>query len=575
MNKSKQEMHVNADVTHNVHIIVGKPMPDGSIKVSTDRLFKNTATRLMTQSIAEFLAGSEHSYNRRAGRPNYMSFGTMGIKLQPNLVDITPDTYAPIDPDHPDVPPEIVEEGNWRTYLEEHFTDIVFENPEDRTRPWYESTSLALTDTCGAAVTTEDDLNPHFWDTRYGWGDKFNHGAGDRPIFQGELCTQCTNKFNINQVPRSAILRADVTSDCPQDLEYGNDGYASTVVFYGYAPVNWVNSMLRPVHTEILINKDTGDIEYDPKTGFPKTVTTPIGPELQRMALSEFGLYEKTNLDPHGLYTLFAGFRVPEIKDIVYVSRDEVILVEWRVTIRAMMPNEVVSVTDNKHKRVTGIALNAVVQDKESGDTNNYVQMSGSVIGDAGVDQTIRWSLVGEWSPGTSIDVQTGLLTVPASETHQALYVRGESAVASNVYATAAIITSLMSDFVYGIAVSTEIMDQFTVKFTPSVLYKGTVNTQVTWEDPESADIDPNSDPEHPSYIPLNPGTQWSEVDSETGVATLSISQQEQVRKIKVTVKSVQTSEFAPEDQIYTASAIVRIGQTEGAYVISDFTILT
>ena len=77
------DIHENARLTHNVHVVVGKPRPDGSIEVSTDRRYKNTATRLMTQSLAEFLAGSEHSYNRKHGRPNFISFGTMGIERQP------------------------------------------------------------------------------------------------------------------------------------------------------------------------------------------------------------------------------------------------------------------------------------------------------------------------------------------------------------------------------------------------------------------------------------------------------------------------------------------------------------
>lgn len=527
MNKSikdAQEMHVNADITHNVHVIVGKPLPNGKLQVSTDRLFKNTATRLMTQSIAEFLAGSEHSYNRRHGRPNFISFGTMGIKLQPNLETIT--------------------EQNRDTYLEDHFTDVAFEHPEDRTRPWYESTSLALTDTCGPVVTDEDGYNPHFWDTRYGWGkhplgttdDADSNNAEVLPEFQGELCTEYGNVNNDYQVVRSPILRAEVATDCPQDLEYGKDGYASTVIFFGYASVKWVNDLLEPKRQE-------GDIEV------------PVGPQLSRMAISEFGLYEKSNSDPHGMYTLFAGFRVPEIKDIVYVSKDEVVLVEWRVTVRAMMPNEVVSATDNTGKRITGISLDAHVQSKIPGNPNSYVQMSGVVLGDPGVSQAISWEVTHEHDPSTVID-SNGLLTVTPSETHDAIYVTGTSVYNPDVSATVAMLTGLLTDYVYGIAISTEIIDQFNIDFTSTVLYKGTVNRTVDWTI-ESAD----------EGIPLNPDTQISK--DAHGVAHLIISQQEEVRKIKV----IATSNH--NNNIVSAAAVIRIGQTEGAYVISDFTILT
>lgn len=526
MNKSKQEMHVNADITHNVHVIVGKPLPDGKLQVSTDRLFKNTATRLMTQSIAEFLAGSEHSYNRQHGRPNYMSFGTMGIKKQPNLVTIT--------------------EENRDTYLEEHFTDRVFENPEDRTRPWYESTSLALTDTCGASDVDSEGYNKHFWDTRYCWGSPTQHGLNDPPVYQGELCTEYDNPYNDYQIVRSPILRADVATDCPQDLEYGKDGYASTVIFYGYASVKWVNDLLEPVEWIE---------ETDPDTGKKSKRAIPFGPQLSRMAISEFGLYEKTNKDPHGMYTLFAGFRVPEIKDIVYVSKDEVVLVEWRVTVRALMPNEVVSATDNTGKRIMGISLDAHVQSKIPGDPNSYVQMSGTVLGDPGVSQSITWEVTQEHDPSTTIDAN-GLLTVTPSETHDAIYVTGSSTINPDVNATVAMLTGLLTDYVYGLAISTDIVDQFNINFTGQVLYKGTVNTTVDWTI-ESAD----------QGVPLNPGTTISK--DAYGTAHLVISQQEEVRKIKVIAKSNHNN------NIVSAAAVIRIGQTEGAYVISDFTILT
>ena len=57
-----------AETVLNVRVVVGKPQPDGSIKISTDKRFKNTATRLMTESICNYLAGAENTYKRGKGR---------------------------------------------------------------------------------------------------------------------------------------------------------------------------------------------------------------------------------------------------------------------------------------------------------------------------------------------------------------------------------------------------------------------------------------------------------------------------------------------------------------------------
>lgn len=509
MNKSKQEMHVNADLTHNVHVIVGKPLPNGKLQVSTDRTFKNTATRLMTASIAKFLAGSEHSYNRKAGRPNFMSFGTMGIKLQPNNIDIT--------------------DANRSSFLEDNFTDIIVE-PEERTRPWFESTSLALTDTCGPAVLDEDGYNPHFWDYRYGWSERTDGELTNKAVFQGELCTEYGNVYNVDQVKRSAILRADVASDCPQDLEYGKDGYASTVIFYGYAPVQWVNYLLAP----------------------------PNGAQLQRMAISEFGLYEKSNLDPNGMCTMFAGFRVPSIKDIVYVSKDEVILVEWRVTVRALMPNEKVAATDNEGHMVTGISINAAVQETPPGDTRSFVQFSATVLGEGEVDQRVRWDLAESAEPykeGTRIGPATGLLTVAANE-QDVVYITATSIIDENVTAKAAVLTGIKTNYVTGITVNSHVVDAYNIDFDATVRGKGLdFDQRVSWV--------PSSDDEHE----LDPDTKITV--GAYGTAKLTISPTEQCRNIKVTVTSQSDVE------IFAASVVVRIGSTEGSYKISDFTILT
>ena len=181
--------------------------------------------------------------------------------------------------------------------------------------------------------------------------------------------------------------------------------------------------------------------------------------------------------------------------------------------------------------------------------------MSGVVLGDPGVSQAISLEVTHEHDPSTVID-SNGLLTVTPSETHDAIYVTGTSVYNPDVSATVAMLTGLLTDYVYGIAISTEIIDQFSIDFTSTVLYKGTVNRTVDWTI-ESAD----------EGIPLNPDTQISK--DAHGVAHLIISQQEEVRKIKV----IATSNH--NNNIVSAAAVIRIGQTEGAYVISDFTILT
>lgn len=446
MNKStqKQEMHVNADLTHNVHVIVAKRMPNGKLKVSTDRMFKNTATRLMTQSIAEFLAGSEHSYNRKSGRPNFISFGTMGIKRQPDLHTIE-DT-----------------EDDKEFYLEEHFTDVTVD-PEDRTRPWYESTSLALTDTCGASVTDEDEHNIHFWNLELGWNN-LAPGAEEDETFQGELCTEYsvdTDKSIIHErhdedeeeedkpepviIKRPAILRADVSTDCPQDLDYGNDGYCSTVVFYGYASAKWVNDLLEP--------------QFNGQ---------PVGTQLHRMAISEFGLYEKSNEDPHGMYTLFAGFRVPEIKDIVYVSKDEVVLVEWRVTIRALMPYESVAWSDDIEAQPKGINLKAVLLGEDA-QHDKHIELLATVIPkdvEHPVSNNVVWTLY-TLADNQRVVRESGIipdplvpgkaeLIVDKDESEPVLYVEAQSDVDHSIYVTAAILTGLLTDYIIGIQISAD-----------------------------------------------------------------------------------------------------------------------
>ncbi len=304
----------------NVHVIVGKPQADGTITVRTDRRFKNTATRLMTESICNYLAGAENTYKRGHGRPNYMGIGTMGITKQPT-------------------------DANAQAEVADNFADTIYVEGET-TRPWFESTSLALTTVCGPVNTDTDGTNLHFWDPSMAWGkDGFTGEPSVEPIFQGELCTNLKqgvdgsegNRRVYDDIERIPILRADVLSDCLADWDYGVGGYSSQVIFYAYASVEWVHNLLKPVYKEIV---------KDPTTGEETTVVHEVGPQLEKMAISEFGLYEKNNTDPHGLETMLAGFRVPSADDLVYVTDGDVILIEWRVTVRAIMPDESVQSID-------------------------------------------------------------------------------------------------------------------------------------------------------------------------------------------------------------------------------------
>ena len=309
-----------AEAVLNVRVVVGKPQPDGSIKVSTDRRFKNTATRLMTESICNYLAGAENTYKRGHGRPNYMGIGTMGITKQPT-------------------------DANAQAEVADNFEDTTYVEGET-TRPWFKSTSLALTTVCGPINTDAEGNNLHFWDPSVAWGKNgFTGNSSQEPIFQGELCTNLKhyadegeeNTRIYDDIGRIPILRADVLSDCPADWDYGVDGYSSQVIFYAYASVEWVHNLLKPVYKEIVKDSITGE---------ETTIVHEIGPQLDKMAVSEFGLYEKNNTDPHGLETMLAGFRVPSADDLVYVTDGEVILIEWRVTVRAIMPNEGVRITE-------------------------------------------------------------------------------------------------------------------------------------------------------------------------------------------------------------------------------------
>ena len=508
-----------AEAVLNVRVVVGKPQSDGSIRVSTDRRFKNTATRLMTESICNYLAGAENTYKRGHGRPNYMGIGTMGITKQPT-------------------------DANAEAEVADNFEDATYVEGET-TRPWFESTSLALTTVCGPVNTDADGNNLHFWDPSMAWGkDGFTGNPSTEPIFQGELCTNQKhyadeseeNKRVYDDIERIPILRADVLSDCLADWDYGVDGYSSQVIFYAYASVEWVHNLLKPVYREIV---------KDPTTGEETTVVHEVGPQLEKMAVSEFGLYEKNNTDPHGLETMLAGFRVPSADDLVYVTDGEVILIEWRVTVRAVMPNEGVRIIGEPAP--TGLNIYAEYLG-ENTVQNKQVQFTGVVRGPAGVRQDITWSIDNNpnYDADTSID-EHGLLIIGKNETESVVYVTGASVVDPFTLSKTAVLTGLIKDFVTGINLTTESIDAFTIQFRATVLGRGTFSPNVHWS--------------------MTGAESPSTTISQTGLLTMDFD--ETSDRFRVTATSVEDS------RLYSVAAVVRIDKTAGTYVISDFTILT
>lgn len=478
-------MKSQADVTMNVRVVVAKKNQNGQVEIKTEKRFKNTATRLMTESICSYLTGAESKYKRGKGRPNYMGIGTMGITKQNDL--------SPAD-------------------TVDNFSDKIYTEGET-TRPWFESTSLALTTVCGAVNPDEHGISHHFWDPALGWGkDGFTGESSDEPIFQGELCTakQPGEDYPWDEIERIPILRADVLSDCPADWDYGTDGYCSQAIFYGYASVKWVHNLLHPAN----------------------------GPQLDRMAISEFGLYEKNNTDPHGLETMLAGFRVAEPEDIVYVSDGEVILIEWRVTVRALMPSEGVRVVSEPGP--TGIRMDAEVLDEKN------VLFHAFVRGPVGVRQDVTWSLTGNEDPDTTLS-QNGELHLADNEPTDVLYVTAASVVDPWILTKTAVITGLINNLVTGVSIGTQSITDFDIQFEATVLGKGTFNQEVTW------DLSGNESPD-------------TTISSD---GLLHLDFDEHAETLEVTATSVG------DERISSIAAVVRIDKTAGTYVISDFTILT
>lgn len=490
-----KELASQAKVLMNVRVLVATKDESGQVHVVSEHKFKNTATRLMTESICYYLTGAENTYKRGKGRPNYMGIGTMGITKQPwgeSQVAEVADNFSD------------------RTYTE-----------GETTRPWFESTSLGLTTICGAVNPDESGVSTHFWDPELGWGkDAFTDEPSDEPIFQGELCTSRLPDSGQGEtwdtIERIPILRSDVLSDCPADWDYGTDGYCSQAIFYGYASMKWVHDLLHPAN----------------------------GPQLDRLAISEFGLYEKNNTDPHGLETMLAGFRVPTPDDIVYVTDGEVILIEWRVSVRALMPYEGVQVVSEPAP--TGIRVQAeYLGELPSGD--NQVEFLSHVRGELGVRQDVTWTLDNQSSSRTTL-TPDGLLTVDKDEASDVLYVTAKSVVDPWILAKCAVLTGLIKNLVTGISITTQEVTALEIHFQATVLGKGTFSQNVTWSMTGNENLNTSIDP-------------------STGVMTIDF--EETADTFTVTATSVDNSE------IQAASAVVRIDKVSGSYVISDFTILT
>ena len=521
---SEKLLASQAQVLLNVRVVVGKPDANGRIQVRTDRRFKNTATRLMTESICNYLTGAENTYKRGKGRPNYMGIGTMGIVKQPWRANDKAEVEYGFD--------------------DKNYIDGV------TTRPWFESTSLALTDVCGPKNPDERGISQHYWDAEKGWGkDGFTGEVSDEPIFQGELCTSRIPNHDGDPAEqdgwdltgRIPILRADVLSDCPADWDYGVDGYCSQAIFYGYASVEWVHNLLNPT-------KKTWVPDLDPEKAAQGKGTwrvDAVGPQLDVMAVSEFGLYEKNNTDPHGLDTMLAGFRVPTEDDIVYVTDGEVILIEWRVSVRALMPNEGVGITSEPAP--TGLNIYGEYLG-ETPQQDKKVQFTGVVRGPAGVRQGIVWSIDDDpaYSSRTHID-DNGLLIVGKDETSVVVYVTGASAVDPFILSKTAVLTGLLKDFITGINLTTESITTSQIQFQATVLGRGSFSSGVTWA-LQGAD---------------SPNTTIN----QSGLLTLDFN--ETSDEFKVTARSTQ------DNAVYSVAAVVRIDNTAGTYVISDFTILT
>ena len=226
--------------------------------------------------------------------------------------------------------------------------------------------------------------------------------------------------------------------------------------------------------------------------------------------------------------------------------------------------------------RPKGISLDAIRLDEDE-QHNKYIRYNATVIpleSEYSVPQRVNWALTtpsggtptqsdftyinNDGTPTTDTNSPYIKVKVGAGETEDFLFVNAAYANDITIKSKAAIVTGLLTDYVFGIELSGIIDDnnRNKVNFFSYVKAKGTVTPDVTWR-VESGD----------SGVPLDQGTQITPTSGTT--AALTISSQEQVRHILVTCTSAFTTD------IYTRAVVIRMGETEGAYVISDFTILT
>lgn len=453
-------------------------------RVVRESRFKNTATKRMTDSIALFLAGDASTYAQDTAaapkgkwRPNFVSFGTTGIDAQPTSAQ---GLATVLDP--------------------RAFADKCPE-PGNRDRPWFYSTSI------GAHYE-------HFWNPQYGWGSEDNP---DVACFRGELVTACRPEDeatwaenNWTTIQRLPLLRADVTTDAIGEREVAQDGYGTDVIFYSYASVKWVDQFFNPEN----------------------------GPSVPRIAISEVGLYELDSSSESSRHSLMAGFRVPTVEDIIYVDPGEVILVEWRVSIRALMPYE--GVIDTYELTPTGISITA-----EEIDAKN-VQLIAAVQGPSLVPQGVVWTMTGTDNPGTSIS-ETGLVHLAVDEVNFVLFVKATSVLTPVVYSSAAVLTGLIKDMVTGVSVSVLSSDLMIVQLQAEVIGKGDITQNVSWSMTGATD----------------PGTT---IDN-TGL--IQIAFLETAHELTVTATSTD------DTRVFSIAAVVLVDMVAGEYAISDFTILT
>lgn len=484
----------------NVHIqVVSK---EGVVK--SDQHFKNTATKHMTDGIALFLAGDGSVEHRGAWRPNFISFGTTGILKQPTS-------------------------DNELAVVEESFED---KNPPEgeRTRPWFFSTWLG--ERCPPYQhwknhETQIPERDGTWSAEYGWS--VGHLLPEDHTFQGELVSWFADDDvpeDVELIRRHPILRSEVTLDFPAARDTSIEGYATDCIFYGYSSVRWCNQFFKPA----------------------------VGPEVPRLAISEVGLFERDSFPSAGLKTMMAGFRVPSADDIIYVSPDEVMLVEWRVTIRAVMPYEGVAFVDGVAP--LGVNLTATVDES----SRNAIKLLADVIPVAQVEQTVSWNLSGNDPayPGTRLIItsdNTATLEIQEGDPTSVLYVDATARQYPNIHSRIAVVTSTVTDTVTAIAISLANSSESTGDYTfnATVLGKGTYNQTVSWTltGNDSSDTTINVDP------------------SDSKICMLHIDDNETSRQMVLSAKSVV------DESIQSVAVVLHIDKTSGSYVISDFSILT